>query len=156
MHKVSSAYWRWEICCPSRAMGNHVNKFWDTAFLITPLKPSATKQEMERGKRISLFKPLLISIFDIEFPLTKTERFPAKIQAPIHSIHLLQKPNLCNIYSMKPQPTESYAFSKSTFNIRHSLPVFLARSTTSFTIIILSTRFLPIRKPIERSQSPSS
>src|ERR1044072_1143177 len=117
-----------------------------TAFLIRPVKPSATIRKRKGANGSPCLSPLSGMNSSQGLPFTNTEIEADLMQPAIQVTHLLQKFKRDNMYSKKSQSTVSYAFSKSTLNTTVGFLEHLASWITSFATTTLSNMFLPPRK----------
>ncbi|KAG5068732.1 hypothetical protein JHK85_001109 [Glycine max] len=104
---VSFAYCSMLILTLSEPTGKPLNRFFSTAFLIKPFRPSATTLKRRGANRSPCLSPLC-GVNSVEgLPFTRTE-IDAYVKHPsIHLIHLELKPVLLRMYDKKSHDTES-------------------------------------------------
>jgi hypothetical protein len=74
----------------------------------------------KRARGSPCFSSLLMLTHSVEYPLTKTDKFPLHAQVFIHTVISLQNPFYATC-TLKEAPTHRAAFLKSTLKMTHSL-----------------------------------
>jgi len=87
MQRVSSAYCKWEITKLLPPKSKPLNKFAATAFLIKPLKPSATNKNKKGASGSPCLSPLWMLISSVGLPFTSTDILPPHTRLyPCHAL----------------------------------------------------------------------